>query len=243
VAIRDVTERTQAQRELAHARKQLQHSERLAAVGQLAGGVAHEINNPLQTLAIRAELLAGALEGHEAKAHVPPLMRAIDRCARIVRSLLSFARQDTPEIRTLQLSDICSQLDDLVGPQMHTHGVNLVLKVPSMITVRADPKQVMQVLLNLVLNGIDAHSPGELTITASLSGRQTVITVDDNGPGITPDHLERVFEPFFTTKPEGEGTGLGLSVSHGIANANKGSLTAVNRPEGGARFTLTLPST
>ncbi|MGH7390248.1 MAG: sensor histidine kinase [Candidatus Rokuibacteriota bacterium] len=232
--------------ELRRAQAQLLHAEKLSAVGELASGVAHEINNPLTTILGQAHLL---LADTDVKVNVRDRMRIIadetSRAARIVQNLLMFARHYTPERRPCSLADQVRRVLELKIYQLQQDDIAVETDFAPCPPVYADQNQIQQVLLNLVQNAHHAmsrqESPRVLTIRVYAAGDHGRVEVLDTGHGIPPEVLPKVFDPFFTTKPPGKGSGLGLSVSYGIVVEHRGRLTAANRPEGGATFVVELP--
>jgi signal transduction histidine kinase len=227
---------------------ELVHIEKLSAIGELASGVAHEINNPLTTILGLAQLMLG-------RADVPAPVRErialvadeASRAAGIVQNLLMFARHYPPERRPCSLVDAVHRVIALKSYQLEHDKIAVTLDLAEDLTVVwADENQMQQVLLNLVQNAHQAMArrSGEraLTVRLRLRDDRVVIEVIDTGPGIPPQLLSRIFDPFFTTKPPGEGSGLGLSVSYGIVAQHGGRLYAENRPEGGAVFVVELPT-
>jgi len=232
--------------ELRRTQSQLIHAEKLSAVGELASGVAHEINNPLTTILGQAHLL---LSDPDLKPTVRDRLTIIaeetSRAARIVQNLLMFARHYSPERRPCSLADQVRRVLELKGYQLQQDGVRVETAFVPCPPVLADENQIQQVLLNLVQNAHQAmkRHGGERVLTLRVRPAQewAVIEVLDTGPGIPPDALPKIFDPFFTTKPPGEGSGLGLSVSYGIVAEHKGRLRGENRPDGGAAFVIELP--
>jgi len=240
---------SESQRQLEELRRtqaQLLHAEKLSAVGELASGVAHEINNPLTTILGQAHLL---LVDPELKPAVRDRLTIIadetSRAARIVQNLLMFARHYTPERRLCTLADQVRRVLELKIYQLQQDDVRVETDFAPCPPVYADENQIQQVLLNLVQNAHQAMvtqpPPRVLTVRVRPADGHGRLEVLDNGPGIPADVLPKIFDPFFTTKPPGKGSGLGLSVSYGIVVEHRGRLTAANRPEGGAAFVVELP--
>jgi len=233
--------------ELQLAQAQLFRAEKLSAVGELASGVAHEINNPLTTILGQSQLILGREETSEyVRDRVTIMAEEASRAARIVQSLLLFARHYPPERRPCSLADQIERVLELKGYQLQGDGIEVMRDFQDCPVVLADENQMQQVLLNLIQNAHQAMAqrprPRELTVRVRPVAPMVFIEILDTGPGITPEALPRLFDPFFTTKPPGEGSGLGLSVSYGIVAEHGGKLRAENRPEGGAAFTVELPS-
>jgi two-component system NtrC family sensor kinase len=234
--------------ELKRTQAQLVHAEKLSAVGELASGVAHEINNPLTTILGQAHLL---LDHADVTPHVRERVKIVadeaSRAARIVQNLLLFARHYPPERRPCSLADQVRRVIELIGYQLVHDQIRIETDIVSSPPVWADENQIQQVVLNLVQNAHQAmvKQDGErlLTVRVRATGATVSLEVLDTGPGIEPEALSRVFDPFFTTKPPGEGSGLGLSVSYGIVTEHKGRLRGENRTDRrGAIFTVELPA-
>jgi two-component system NtrC family sensor kinase len=224
---------------------QLVHAEKLSAVGELASGVAHEINNPLTTILGQAQLL---MDRTDITPHVRERIKILadeaSRAARIVQNLLLFARHYPPERRPCSLAEQAQRVLELKAYQLEQDKIRVVTEFSECPPVWADENQIQQVLLNLVQNAHHAmigRAEGVLTIRIHPVDGHAVIDVLDTGPGLSSDVLPRLFDPFFTTKPPGEGSGLGLSVSYGIVSEHQGRLHAENRPDGGAAFIVELP--
>ena len=230
-------------------RDQLVHSERLSAVGELVAGVAHEINNPLQTIVGCVELmLDDRMAGEISRRDLELVRREAGRAGHIVRNLLAFVRRSAPDRVLADLSQIVRTTVELREYHLQQLNIHLDLHLPDgPLAVLANREELQQVVLNLLLNAEHAVAPvpggGRISISVRANGPTHVVEVSDNGPGISAELRGRVFEPFFTTKDVGEGTGLGLSISHGIASAHGGTLElccTVGQP--GACFRLTLPA-
>jgi C4-dicarboxylate-specific signal transduction histidine kinase len=232
--------------ELKRAQAQLIHAEKLSAVGELASGVAHEINNPLTTILGQAQLL---LDRADVTQHVRDRLTIVSdeaaRAARIVQNLLLFSRHYPPERRPCSLADQVRRVLELKAYQLQSDKIEVETEFEDCPPVWADENQVQQVLLNLVQNAHQAmarESERVLTVRVRPRGAAVAVEVLDTGAGIEADALPRLFDPFFTTKPPGEGSGLGLSVSYGIVAEHKGTLRGENRPDRrGAVFTVELP--
>jgi PAS domain S-box-containing protein len=224
--------------------QQLVQSGKLAAIGELAAGVAHEINNPLfAILGLTEFLLKESEEGSKAHTRLELIQQTGLEIKEIVRALLDFARENAEERHDVPLEDVVRSTVDLVRRTNAHKGVELVDDYDgSDVCVNASPNQLKQIFLNLIANARQAMpAGGVVTVDVRRSGDLAIATVSDNGPGIEPAIAERIFEPFFTTKRITGGTGLGLSVSLGIAEGHGGRLTVASEPGHGATFTLCLP--
>jgi PAS domain S-box-containing protein len=243
----DITEKKRSAEELARQRESLYQREKLAALGSLLAGVAHELNNPLSVVVARAVLLEE--QGDPAARAVAAKIRiAAERCARIVRTFLGMARQQPPEQGPVAINDVVTAALDMTAYAVRTSSIEVTLDLSSEIPLMlADADQLHQVLLNLIINAQQAlqEQPGprriRLTTRVDATFEHVHVSVADNGPGIPPDLRARVFEPYFTTKPTGIGTGVGLAMSQGLVEAHGGSLTLECPLDGGSVFRLTLP--
>ena len=223
----------------------LVEAEKHSAVGRLAAGVAHEIGTPLNIISGRAETLLGKVDTNSALADgLRIIVRQIDRIAILVRQLLDYSRTDSGDGRApIRLSAVLADTLPLLQTRAMQRMVTIENRVPALgSTIVASFHQLQQVILNLVLNAVDAESK-TIVLDAEVVGRgQTLrLTVTDDGTGIPEEHLEMIFEPFFTTKARGEGTGLGLAVVRGIVRDHGGRITAERVPTGGTRFCVELP--
>lgn len=244
---RDITQNKRSAEELARQRESSYQREKLAALGSLLAGVAHELNNPLSVVVARSVMLEE--ESYPAaQAAAAKIRTAAERCARIVRTFLAMARQQPPERVPVAINEVASAALDIAAYTVRTSSIEVAVDLAEDIpAILADPDQLHQVLLNLVVNAQqvlqDRPGPRRIRVASRYDpdARVIRIAVADNGPGI-PEHLRaRVFEPYFTTKPTGLGTGMGLAVSHGIVAAHGGKLTLDCPEMGGAVFTITLP--
>ncbi|PIE24450.1 MAG: hypothetical protein CSA62_04010 [Planctomycetota bacterium] len=249
--VRDIAEREQMNSMLVQA-------ERLAAVGELAAGVAHEVNNPINTILNCAQLIQ---DGDEDEVLIEDIVYESKRIASIVRDLLDFARDRQDDMSSVHIEQVISRTLSLVARRIEKQGIQVELSVPKQLPIiHARSQQLQQVLLNLILNardaltrGLDAAVHDDLRIHIAAAeieedeGRWVRISVRDNGIGIDPSVLDRIFQPFFTTKRGSGGTGLGLSVSMGIVRGHHGRLSVVSGSEfgdgslRGAEFRVDLP--
>lgn len=216
-------------------------SQRMQAVGQLAGGVAHEFNNLLAAFGGASGLMRG-VDDPELAQLGEDLAVLRDRGARLTHSLLTFARQDDREVAVVELAQILGELEP-VFQRMLTERYQVVLQASTPVHVFLDRGQLEQALLNLVVNARDAMPEGgTLTLTVRGEAGRALIEVTDTGIGMPADVQERAFEPFFTTKVRGEGTGLGLAQVHGAVTGSGGEVSLHSEPGGGTTFTLSWPS-
>lgn len=228
---------------LRRAEEALRHSEKLAAIGQLISGVAHELNNPLSAILLFVETLLNEAQSDEDRDALAMIRDQARRSRAIVRDLLSSARGgDVRRVRTNPV-EMLERTARGLTLQVEELGAHLELSLANRLPdVELDGSAIAQVVTNLVVNAAQAAGQeGVVRLRSRAADARIEIVVEDTGPGIPADVMPRLFEPFFTTKPHGEGTGLGLAVSHGIIETHGGSLTAENLPAGGARFVVTLP--
>jgi PAS domain S-box-containing protein len=218
------------------------HADKLASVGQLAAGVAHEINTPLANVMLVAESLRRHTKDPWILSRVDTMTDQVEAGARIVRGLLDFARREPPHVGDLDLVDIVrDSVEFLRGKQ--SADVEIEEALPDgPVPVRGDRGQLMQVVTNLLNNAYDAmEGKGNLRVSVRRVSGQGEIEIVDSGPGIPREVMPHIFEPFFTTKPEGQGTGLGLAICHGIVVSHHGTILARNVPGAGAGFLVSLP--
>ena len=226
-------------------RARLAETERLAAVGELVAGVAHEVNNPLCTISAFAQLLKRDGElGEEQRESVDVICSETQRASQVLRDLLTFARRSEGENATIQLNDLLERTMRLRVYEMDSLGIKAEYDFANDLPLtRGDPRQIQQVVLNLVMNAIQAMEPmggGTLRIASFAEGERVVLEVSDTGPGIPEAARAHVFEPFYTTKRSG--TGLGLSVSYGIVASHGGEISIVSTGPCGTTFRISLPT-
>ena len=267
--LRDITERKRVEVERAIMQAQILQNVRLASVGELAAGVAHEINNPIFVIREYADLmLEDASANHPTSPMLETIISEADRIADIVRNLLEFSRPSDIEFSLVQLADIWQPVYKLIGQSFHKHNVQLKVDIPpDLPPIKAHSQQLQQVLLNLVTNARDAlnekYPDGQshpqkyiyikawsvddppLVMLAPQAGparKHVCLTVRDEGVGISPGDRAQLFTPFFTTKRARGGTGLGLSISHKIIEEHQGRIRVESKPGVFTEFMITLPA-
>jgi signal transduction histidine kinase len=228
--------------------EQLHRNEKLAALGTLLAGVAHELNNPLTVIMHQAALLQRVLKDDPRQLRADTIMEAVGRCSRIIRNFLALARHEPPRRMSVSINDVVSEVMELVAYGLRVDNVEVELDlVEPLPSVSADPQQLQQLIINLVNNAQYAlHSrtgARKLTLRSEVdaSGGQVVLQVKDNAGGIPPEIRSRIFDPFFTTKPIGQGTGLGLSLCHGIVSSHGGTIEVSSEIDAGTTFIISLP--
>ena len=251
--VRDIRERRAKEQalettlaQLRATQQQLIQSEKLAAVGTLISGVAHEINNPLGNILGRVQLLQRAAGDDESKRDLQTVRDECGRAIRIVRNLLAFTREHMPETTLVSLNDVIDQVLELRAYELKVSNIELKKNFGADLPqIHADPHQLQQVFLNLVINAEQAmtaaHGRGSLSITTKRVGDTLQVVVADDGPGIPDEFISQIFDPFFTTKEVGKGTGLGLSVCYGIVKEHGGELWVESEEGKGTTFTVELP--
>lgn len=224
------------------------HSERLAALGQMVSGVAHELKNALTSIIGYAQLVQRRTRGFEWEAEGGHILAEAERAKRIARNLLLFARASKSERGPVDVNEIVERTVELRAYELRLENIRVELDLDERLPhARADAAQIQQALLNLVVNAEQAirqtKESGHIWIrTRQAPENRMALEVADDGPGVPPEVILRIFDPFFTTKPAGLGTGLGLSILYGIVRQHGGEVSVENRPGGGAVFTLDLPS-
>jgi two-component system NtrC family sensor kinase len=244
--------------------EQLIRAGRLAEIGEMAAGFAHEINNPLQIIKSEHALVEMILADLKSQGQLTPsqdltdledsidqIKRQVDRCAEITQAILQFGRKGEPVTQDIDLRSFIPDVVGMVTRKAGVHGITIERRVAADLpAVHGDPRHLQQVLVNLLNNAIDAAidrhgaSGGEIRIESGPSpeNRHVEIRVHDNGSGISKDNLKKIFTPFFTTKPVGKGTGLGLSVCYGIIQKMDGDMAVASQENVGTTFTIRLPS-
>lgn len=241
----DLRDRLEVERQLKDAHSQLIQSEKLASIGRLAAGVAHEINNPLTSILLYANLMREKLEkDHPLEMNLTYIIEDTERCKEIVKNLLAYSRQTNPKRNYFKLNDVIDESLRLLHDQKLFLNIKIVEdKWPHWLLVRADKNQLCQVLINLILNAIDAMGGVGIlslhTYLDNVSGK-AFLEVSDTGGGISQENLSKIFDPFFSTKELGKGTGLGLSMAYGIMEENDGRIFVKETGPQGTTFTLEL---
>jgi PAS domain S-box-containing protein len=226
--------------------QQLWQAAKLATVGELAAGIAHELNNPLATVSLRVESMLAALPAdHPHRAALGVVEGEVERMGNLVANVLQFSRRGRRELSTLVVGDEVGRTLELIQYQFRKRGVEVRRELAADVpTVLADRQQLRQVFLNLLTNALDAMPEGGILtvrVRPAMAGR-LAIEIVDTGTGIRPEHLARVTEPFFTTKEEGKGTGLGLAICKRIVQEHGGTLTVESALEKGTTVRIDLPS-
>jgi len=224
--------------------QEIMKSERLAMVGQLAAGVAHEINNPLGSILIYSHLLLEDLEEKDSRReNLEKIVNQATRCKDIVKGLLDFSRQTEPEMKLSDINKIVNEVLSLVERQAMFHNIKITKRLSeSLPSVTIDDAQIQQVFINIVLNAAEAmERQGELIIETSSDGKFIKAKFTDTGCGISEENIEKLFEPFFSTKTKGHRIGLGLSISYGIVKKHNGEIIVESEVGKGSTFTIRLP--
>jgi len=238
-----VQERTQA---LSQAQEQLRQAERLTAIGTLAAGIAHEINNPIGSILLHAQT---ALR-NRASPHDPQLEKTLNtivgearRCGRIVRGMLAFARQGTTERVSSELQQVIQSAVDLTKTYVANHGIAMSVEHSvELPPISLCPTEIVQVLVNIIRNAVEAcDRGGQISIRTARAPIMVEMTIHDTGRGIPAEQIDHIFDPFYTMGKRGSGTGLGLSISHGIVTRHGGSIAVQSTPGEGTTFHIHLP--
>ncbi len=243
----DLTETINMEKELKKTQTQLLQAEKMSSLGQLAAGVAHQLNNPLGGITLFSQLM---LEEHDlsdaARTDIKRIKKDAERCRLIVKELLEFARQTKKEIKPCDINDLLQRTLFLIQNQSIFQNIKIINHFgKDLPEAYADIQQLNHVFMNIILNAADAmEGNGKLTLNTIYNKKANtiLITISDTGPGFKNGILKNIFDPFFTTKEEGKGTGLGLSMAYGIIENHNGKLSAKNNKNGGASFFIELPT-
>ena len=237
--------------------KQYLQASKLAAIGELSAGVAHEINNPLSIILTERQILLDMAQqaptamddGFKEQFHdsMEQISLQIQRCKRITQNLLRFARRTQSLIETVDMNHFVKEIVELMEREARTSGIKFTLDLDEDLPpIQSDPSQLQQVFLNLITNAMDAmdkmpYGAIKITTHSDNAGQAIRVAVADTGSGIRPEHLDKIFDPFFTTKPVGKGTGLGLSICHSIIERLGGTIKVESIPGEGTEFRMTVP--
>ncbi|MFN3396117.1 MAG: ATP-binding protein, partial [Thermodesulfovibrionales bacterium] len=235
--------------EMKKLKEQLYHSDKLASLGLLVSGVAHEINNPLTGILAYAELLNMRVKDEDVKKDLEKILNSAERCKKIVENLLTFSRQKRPSRSLESINEIIDKAIELRAYWLRTSNIEIVRDYGHDIpTLYIDSQQIQQVILNIILNAehaiVDSKKEmGMIRFSTFFDSKKqkVMVKITDNGKGIPSDIIHRIFDPFFTTKPVGIGTGLGLSISHGIIQEHGGSIQVESKIGEGTTFIIELP--
>lgn len=246
IIVRDITERKQAEERERQLHQELNIARRMASIGELAAGVAHEISNPLTGIIGFSQLLISRDIPADAKQELIVINNEARRLAKIVSNLLAFTNHGKPGREYTDINHIISRVLELHAYEMTVHNIEVTARfAPDLPRTMADAGQLQQVFLNIISNAekemMKAHSGGKLSVSTERISNSIRCSFTDDGPGISKENLKRIFEPFFTTRSKGTGTGLGLSICHSIITQHKGSIHAESEPGKGATFVVELP--
>ena len=242
----DLRERLSVERRLKEAQDRLVHSEKMASLGQLAAGVAHELNNPLTGIMLYLNMVLERLEGgSDYREDLECVLEDANRCKNIIKDLLAYSRQAAPEREVFQVNSLVEQGLGLIRDQKLFINTTVVRELSDeMMLIHADRNQLSQVIINVVINAIDAmERRGVLTFRTyrNKPARKVYVEISDTGSGISEENVSKVFDPFFTTKGMGKGTGLGLSTAYGIVKENGGEISVKETGPEGTTFLIELP--
>jgi len=236
-------------RELIDAQKQLIHAEKLATIGTLAGGIAHEMNNPLTAITMHTQILDDTDLDETARLSVKSIEEVTERCRSIIQKLMLYSRKPLGrrDVAKVDLEDALKNVMDFLEYQLKQENIQIRLKKDNPpFAVLGNQGELEQVLTNLIINAKDAiqetEKEGNIEVALSKTDGRVTIKVTDEGKGISEDNLQRIFDPFFTTKEVGKGTGLGLSICHSIIEQHRGNINAESDGKNGSSFIITLPA-
>ena len=246
VFARDITKRKQAEEREKELQRELYHSSRLAAIGELAAGIAHQLNNPLTGVLGFSQRLLRKSTDEEFSHDLKRIHTEAERAAKVVQNLLTFARRRQPQKQYSDVNEILESALELRAYELNTSNIEVITDLATNLPeIMLDFHQIQEVFLNLILNAeqaiTEANGGGKLTIKTEKRKGHIRTSFTDDGPGIPAEKLYKIFDPFFTTKGEKGGTGLGLSVCHGIITEHGGRIYAKSKPGKGATFFVELP--
>jgi signal transduction histidine kinase len=222
-------------------------SEKLAALGQMASGIAHEINNPLATISACAEGLMGRIKKERLDPEVfenylKIISEEVSRCKVITTNMLSFIRKTGDDKKEIDINEMLDKTLDMIRYQGRLKQVEVVKKYSGKLFVNANEGELRQVFLSIIVNALDAmEDRGAITLETGREDHRIFIRISDTGPGIPPELLHRIFDPFFTTRSESGGTGLGLSIAKKIIDDSRGTIDVASKPGQGVSFRIVLP--
>ncbi len=226
--------------------EQLIIQDRLASMGELTAGIAHEINNPLTSIIGFSDLLRNRDFPDDIQEDVEIINKEANRTGEIVKNLLSFARKQPAEKKAVDINSVIQEVLKLRAHEQRVHNIDVRTHLSATLPeASADAFRLQQVFLNIVINAeyylVEAHTKGIITVSTEQVEDTVRVSIADNGPGIATEHMSHIFDPFFTTKKVGKGTGLGLSICHGIVTGYGGKIHAENESGEGATFIIELP--
>jgi signal transduction histidine kinase len=242
----DLRERLEVEKKLKDVETRALHSEKMASIGQLAAGVAHEINNPLTGIMLYADMLLENMDDNDArKEDLEYILEDADRCKEIVKNLLVYSRQTNPKKEILMINDLVNQSLALIRDQEIFMNIEIKKELSQvMMMIQGDRNQIHQVIINLIINAVDAmDKKGSLTFRTyrNKEKRKVSLEIADTGCGIDKENISKVFDPFFTTKELGKGTGLGLSTTYGIIKEIGGQISVKDTGRNGTTFLIEFP--
>jgi two-component system C4-dicarboxylate transport sensor histidine kinase DctB len=246
----EISDRRKAEEDLREAQAELIQASKLAALGQMSAAIAHEVNQPLsaiRTFSASAGLLLERGRHVEVHANLEKIKTLTERLATLTTDLKSFARKSDQAREPVMLQTSINSVRNIISAEIAERGIKVDIQMPTLpVHVMGTAMQVEQVLSNLLRNAMDAteevQQPGNIQLSLNVEENNAVIRVRDNGAGLDSQAMEHLFEPFFTTKPMGEGVGLGLAISYGIVEELGGQLRVRNVDDGGALFSVRLPT-
>jgi signal transduction histidine kinase len=242
---REIRERERGSRELEESRSRLAASERLAAIGTLAAGIAHEINNPVASILATAERaleLPANADGEVIERTLSDIVEAAKRCGRVVRSVLRFSRGEPMEKAPEDVNNVVRRAAQLMEHLVHDRSATLELQLaPEPLSAQINPLQIEQALINLLSNAFECKAGARVVLRTWRAGETVCVCVSDDGPGLGPEQRKRMFDPFYSTRPQG--VGLGLSIVHGVVREHTGDISVESTPGRGTSITLELPAT